>query len=86
MTSAGSRNEKLKRLATGSRDTRVVRPNPSEMSDTELLRAGIVAKYWCSKEHKLHLVQQEDFAPQLAKIREEWTTRFPSLPLSATFD
>jgi len=60
---------------------------PAEMSDTELLLAGMMAKYRCSKKAVPHLVSNdEDFAVQFVAIREEWKARFPRLPLSATFD
>jgi hypothetical protein len=60
-------------------------PSPGQMSDEELLRAGIVAKYMCSQEMNLSASRQ-DFDLQLAEIRAEWRTRFPRLPLSATLD
>jgi hypothetical protein len=61
-------------------------PSPGQMSDEELLRTGIVAKYMCSQDMKLSGASRQDFDLQLAEIRAEWRTRFPRLPLSATLD
>jgi hypothetical protein len=61
------------------------RPQPSEMSDTELLRFGTVAKYMCSGKLGLDTARRQTFASQLAEVRKEWNRRFPSLPLATTF-
>jgi hypothetical protein len=58
---------------------------PSEMSDEELLRFGMVAKYMCSQGEKLDKEKLEAFTLQLDKARNEWKKRFPTLPLSSTF-
>ena len=72
----------------GSADIRVIgiRPPPRDMSDAELLRFGTVAKYMCSQRSGLDEKQRELFSLQLNKARKEWARRFPSLPLSSTFD
>jgi hypothetical protein len=62
------------------------RPQPSEMSDTELLRFGTVAKYMCSGKLGLDTARRQTFASQLAEVRKEWNRRFPSLPLATTFN
>jgi hypothetical protein len=56
------------------------------MSDAELLRFGTVAKYMCSQKSGLDEKQREIFSLQLNNARMEWAQRFPSLPLSSTFD
>jgi hypothetical protein len=61
------------------------RRQPCDMSDTELLRFGIVAKHMCSEKAGLETARRQIFASQLAEAREEWNRRFPSLPLAATF-
>jgi hypothetical protein len=58
---------------------------PSEMSDTRLLRFGIRARYMCSREG-LETWEQRAFSLQLREARKEWKKRFPTLPLSTTFD
>jgi hypothetical protein len=63
-----------------------IRPPARKMSDTELLRFGIVAKYMCSREANLEAEQKEAFALRLNEARKEWNRRFPALPLSATFE
>jgi hypothetical protein len=60
-------------------------PQPCEMSDTELLRFGTVAKYMCSGKAGLEPARRQTFASQLAEARKEWNRRFPSLPLATTF-
>ena len=62
------------------------RPQPCEMSDTELLRFGTVAKYMCSGKVCLDTARRQTFASQLAEARKEWNRRFPSLPLATTFN
>jgi hypothetical protein len=62
------------------------RPQPCEMSDTELLRFGAVAKYMCSGKVGLNAARRQSFALQLAEARTEWNRRFPSLPLATSFN
>jgi hypothetical protein len=62
------------------------RLEPRKMSDPELLRFGIVAKYMCSKKARLEDGRRQEFASQLTEIRREWKRRFPSLPLTAIFN
>ena len=62
-----------------------IHPQVSEMSDSELLRFGVTAKYLCSDMAGLASEQREAFAVRLRQAAEEWSSRFPSLPLSATF-
>jgi hypothetical protein len=59
--------------------------SPSEMSDEELLRFGMVAKYMCSQGEKLDKAKLEAFTLQLDEARKEWKKRFPGLPLGSTF-
>jgi|SRR5271154_5497851 len=73
----------LPRIQTGTEDLGG-RP-PSEMSDTELLRFGMQAKYMCSKDSGLDEGRQQIFAAQFNKARNEWNKRCPRLPLAATF-
>ena len=63
-----------------------MRPPLRDMSDTELLRFGTVAKYMCSEKSALDEKQREAFSLQLHDARKEWARRFPSLPLSSTFE
>jgi hypothetical protein len=58
---------------------------PSEMSDEELLRFGMVAKYMCSQGEKLEREKLEAFTLQLDGARKEWKKRFPKLPLSPSY-
>jgi hypothetical protein len=60
------------------------RPPAREMSDTELLLNGIVAKYVCTQADEAN--EQHEAFLQLEEIRMEWKHRFPELPLSGTFD
>lgn len=59
---------------------------PRDLSDAELLRVGTVAKYMCSHDSGLQEKERKQFALQLRAARKEWARRFPSLPLSATFE
>jgi hypothetical protein len=64
----------------------ICRP-PCEMSDAELLRFGLAAKYRCSQEEGFdNWRRREEFASQLEAARKEWKKRFPKLPLSITLD
>jgi hypothetical protein len=58
---------------------------PGEMSDEELLRFGMVAKYMCSQGEKLDKEKLNAFTLQLDEARKEWKKRFPTLPLGSTF-
>ena len=58
---------------------------PSEMTDEELLRFGMVAKHMCSQGVQLEQEQLEAVNLQLREGREEWNRRFPKLPLASTF-
>jgi hypothetical protein len=58
---------------------------PSEMSDEELLRFGMVAKYMCSRGEKLDEEKLKALTLQLDEARKEWKKRFPELPLSSSF-
>ena len=60
-------------------------PPICEMSDAELLRAGMLAKYKCGERNSSQDGQREAFALQLEEARKEWARRFPRLPLAATF-
>ena len=55
------------------------------LSNAELLRLGMVAKYKCSQQANLSDQQRLRYAAQLDAARKEWDRRFPTLPLSATF-
>jgi hypothetical protein len=55
------------------------------MSDDELLRFGMVAKYMCSQGEKLDKEKLKAFTLQLDEARKEWKKRFPELPLSSSF-
>jgi hypothetical protein len=58
---------------------------PLRLSNSELLRLGMVAKYMCSQIANLNDPQRVRHMAQLDDARKEWDMRFPSLPLSATF-
>ena len=65
-----------------------VRMRPStllSLSNAELLRLGMVAKYKCSQQSNLSDQRRLRNAAQLDEARKEWDRRFPTLPLSATF-
>jgi hypothetical protein len=76
------RSEALRRQPS----TPGIRPVPCQMTDSELLRFGMVAKYRCAQEASAGDEKQEAFASQLNEARKEWNRRFPRLPLSATFE
>ncbi len=63
-----------------------VRPPPSEMSDPELLRFGMVLESLCSSKAEIEDALRQVYVWQLQDVRKEWLKRFPSLPLSTTFD
>jgi hypothetical protein len=65
---------------------KAIRPPPCKMSDPELMRIGIVAKYMCSQEANLKGEKLEAYALQLKEVQTEWIKRFPTLPLSTTFE
>jgi hypothetical protein len=58
----------------------------SEMSDSELLRIGVITKFKCSSQSGLSDERRHEFAAQFEAVRNEWKWRFPDLPLSSTFD
>jgi hypothetical protein len=57
-----------------------------QMSDSELLRFGMTAKFMCSLGADSNLSPESWFAVQLKKAAKEWRKRFPNLPLVATLD
>ena len=54
----------------------------AEMSDAELLRFGMTAKYACSLESRADHLWLELLEAQLSDARAEWQRRHPMLPLS----
>ena len=56
-----------------------------EMSDAELLRFGMVAKYMCSQEANPEHASREDFVLQFNEAQRELNKRFSRLPLVTTF-
>jgi hypothetical protein len=60
-------------------------PPIEKLSDNELLRYGQLAQYLSSPEAGEERETREDYALQLKKVRQEWQTRFPRLPISSTF-
>jgi hypothetical protein len=73
-------------LSSSSMSTEEAHRAPRKMSNAELLRFGLVAKYMCSKEADLGGSKIEAFESQFNEARVEWNHRFPKLPLSATFE
>jgi hypothetical protein len=65
--------------------TERIRQRLCKMSDAELLRFGMVAKYMCSQEANPEQTSREDFVLQLNEAQREWNKRFTRLPLVATF-
>jgi hypothetical protein len=65
--------------------TEKIRQRLREMSDAELLRFGMVAKYMCSQEANPEDASREDFVLQLTEAQREWNKRFSRLPLVTTF-
>jgi hypothetical protein len=80
---AGTRSYKCKAEQSAMRAKHL---SLNKMSNAELLRLGIVAKYECSQGTDKEYNMSEMYALQLAKVQKEWTIRFPKLPLSATFE
>jgi hypothetical protein len=57
----------------------------SEMSDSELLRMGVITKFKCSSQSGSDW-RRHELAAQFEALRNEWKRRFPDLPLSSTLD
>jgi hypothetical protein len=57
----------------------------SRMSNSELLRFGLSAKFRSSQRPTLDDPQPEDLAAQLDEARFEWNRRHPDLPLRDSF-
>ena len=57
----------------------------STMSDSELLRFGLSAKFRSSRRSTPDDPQPEDLAAQLRAARFEWNRRHPDLPLRDSF-
>jgi hypothetical protein len=62
-----------------------IRQRLCKMSDAELLRFGMVAKYMCSQEANPEHTSREEFVLQLNEAQREWNKRFTRLPLVTTF-
>lgn len=86
MTKVHDERSPLDRLPEVSAKANGSRPPPCGMSDAELLRFGMVAKWMCSEAVAVADRQREVFALQLREARKEWKKRFPRLPLSSAFD
>lgn len=76
----------LSQRYTSQPQSEAIRPPPCKMSNTELLRFGIVAKFMCSPEANLDNEERALFVLQLKEVKKEWKRRFPKLPLLATFE
>jgi hypothetical protein len=57
----------------------------SSMSDSELLRFGLNAKFWHSEAASPDDPETTDLAAQLIEARAEWNRRHPGLPLRDSF-
>jgi hypothetical protein len=57
----------------------------SRMSDCELLRFGIAAKYKAASTEHAPASEPDDFELQLSQARVEWNRRHPDLPLRDSF-
>ena len=53
-----------------------------KMSDAELRRCGLDAKYMCSPWANLNKPPLEIYVIQLQEARAEWRRRFPKLPMN----
>ena len=62
-----------------------VRRQFAEMTDAELLRFGVTAKFVCSRERRSASPWLETLQAQLDDARAEWKRRHPTLPLSISF-
>ena len=54
-----------------------------QLSDNELLRFGLIAKYACQADGLQS--ERESSLRELQEAREEWNRRKPSLPLLGSF-
>jgi hypothetical protein len=72
-------------LAGDQSGAKRIRQRLCKMSDAELLRFGMVAKYMCSQEANPEHTSREDFVLQLNEAQREWNKRFSRLPLVTTF-
>ena len=57
----------------------------SRMSNSELLRFGMHAKFRCSQGESTKDPERMDLAGQLNEARAEWNRRYPGLPLRDSF-
>jgi len=58
-------------------DVETTRTHLQKMTDEQLLRCGVVARYMCSPEANLGKPPREDFVIQLHEARTEWRRRNP---------
>jgi hypothetical protein len=72
-------------LAGDQSGAKRIRQRVCKMSDAELLRFGMIAKYMCSQEANPEHPSPQDFALQLNEAQREWNKRFTKLPLVTTF-
>ncbi len=63
-------------------ETEELRRRLQEMTDTELLRFGMTAKFLCSLETTLDLPPPERVRMRLIEAQAEWERRNPGLPLN----
>ena len=56
-------------------DVEEVRDRIRKMTDEQLLRCGVVAKYMCSPDAHLGKASRAEFVLQLREARKEWKRR-----------
>jgi len=55
------------------------------MTDSELLRFGLIAKFECSELQREAQLPSEILMAELEELRAEWKRRFPEMPLRDSF-
>ena len=63
----------------------LIRRRMMEMSDGELLRFGVTAKYKCLLERRSKHPRLQSLVMELDEARAEWIRRHPALPLRISF-
>ena len=69
----------------GTSSIDLIRRRMMEMSDGELLRFGVTAKYKCLLERRSKHPRWPSLVMQLDAARAEWIRRHPALPLRISF-
>ena len=75
----------VRNVGTYAPEKENARASISSMSNSELLRFGVRAKFRCSQGSSQNDPETEDTVAQLNEARAEWNKRHPGLPLCDSF-